>query len=103
MFIDNINNQNFNTKINVLDNNAKKQNYIEPKSFVDHIKTALGEISSIQNNAKIDAEKFMLNKSEIPLNDIMINIQKSAISMQMAIQVRNKLVSSYQEIMNQQI
>ncbi|QCI20815.1 flagellar hook-basal body complex protein FliE [Buchnera aphidicola (Hyperomyzus lactucae)] len=101
MFIDNINHQNTNTKINLLDINIQKNK--EPKNFTDYIKTALEKISTVQNQAKNDSEKFLLNQSEQSLNDIMINLQKSSISIQMAIQIRNKIVSAYQEIMNQQM
>ncbi|AHG60295.1 flagellar hook-basal body complex protein FliE [Buchnera aphidicola] len=103
MFIKNINYHNIHTKINFLNKNINTENNIESNHFIDYIKTALGEISNIQNNAKKDSEKFTLNQSGISLNDVMINLEKSTLSMQMAIQVRNKIISAYQEIMNQQI
>ncbi|QCI22534.1 flagellar hook-basal body complex protein FliE [Buchnera aphidicola] len=102
MFIDNINHQNINTKIDLLDTNTKTQKK-ENDKFIDYVKVALGEISQTQNRAKIDSEKFILNESGISLNDVMINLEKSSISIQMAIQIRNKIVSAYQEIMSQQI
>lgn len=102
MFIDNINHQYINAKINLLDTNTKIQKK-ENDKFLDYIKTALGEISKIQNRAKVDSEKFTLNQSGVSLNDVMINLEKSSISIQMAIQIRNKVISAYQEIMNQQI
>ncbi|MDK1009411.1 flagellar hook-basal body complex protein FliE, partial [Cronobacter sakazakii] len=37
------------------------------------------------------------------LNDVMVDLQKSSISLQMGIQVRNKLVAAYQDIMNMQV
>ncbi|QCI23639.1 flagellar hook-basal body complex protein FliE [Buchnera aphidicola (Macrosiphoniella sanborni)] len=81
--------------------NTKKKEFNE--IFIDCIKTGLGKISNIQNHAKADAEKFILNQPGISLNDVMINLEKSSISIQMAIQIRNKIVSAYEEIMNQQI
>jgi flagellar hook-basal body complex protein FliE len=101
MFIDNINHQNIDTKTNLLDINIQKNK--EPKNFINYVEAALKEISTVQNQANNDAEKFVLNQSEKSLNDVMINLQKSSISIQMAIQIRNKIVSAYQEIMNQQI
>ncbi|QCI17487.1 flagellar hook-basal body complex protein FliE [Buchnera aphidicola (Acyrthosiphon lactucae)] len=102
MFINNIDHQNINTKINLLDINTKTQK-TESDKFMDYIKIGLGEISKTQNHAKSDSEKFILNQSGVSLNDVMINLEKSSISMQMAIQIRNKIMSAYQEIMNQQI
>ncbi|QCI20229.1 flagellar hook-basal body complex protein FliE [Buchnera aphidicola (Brachycaudus cardui)] len=104
MLINNIDYQNLHTKVNFLDKYKNiSQNNVESNNFIDCIKTALGEISKIQKHATKDAEKFVLNQSGISLNDVMINLQKSSLSMQMAIQVRNKIVSAYQEIMSQQI
>jgi len=37
------------------------------------------------------------------IDDVMVDLQKSSISMQMGIQVRNKLVSAYSDIMNMQV
>ena len=37
------------------------------------------------------------------LQDVMISMQKSTIAFQQTIQVRNKLVQAYQEIMNMQV
>jgi len=39
----------------------------------------------------------------VSLNDVMVDLQKSSVSMQMGIQVRNKLVSAYQDVMNMQV
>ena len=33
----------------------------------------------------------------------MVDLQKSSVSLQMGIQVRNKLVSAYQDVMNMQV
>lgn len=101
MLIDNINHKNIYSKIHFSDTSSKANK--ESSNFVNYIKKELGEISEIQKKATIDSEKFQLNQSDISLNDTMINLQKSAISIQMAIQIRNKIVSAYQEIMNQQI
>ena len=101
MFIDNIRHQDIQT-INLLDTNTntkKKEN----ENFINHLKIALRELSNIQNHAKAGAEQFVLNQPGVSLNDVMINLEKSSLSLQMAIQIRNKIVSAYQEIMNQQM
>ena len=45
-------------------------------------------------------EDFTLGKADISLNDVMVDMQKASLSLQMGIQVRNKLVAAYQEIMS---
>ncbi len=39
----------------------------------------------------------------VALNDVMTDMQKASVSMQMGIQVRNKLVAAYQEVMSMQV
>jgi flagellar hook-basal body complex protein FliE len=39
----------------------------------------------------------------VNLHDVMISLQKASLSFQTMVQVRNKLVTAYQEIMNTQV
>ncbi|HEY1846410.1 MAG TPA: flagellar hook-basal body complex protein FliE [Buttiauxella sp.] len=76
----------------------------DPKiSFAGELQSALGRISDTQNAARAQAQKFALGTPGIALNDVMVDLQKSSVSLQMGIQVRNKLVSAYQEVMNMQV
>ncbi|AGN84670.1 MULTISPECIES: flagellar hook-basal body complex protein FliE [Enterobacteriaceae] len=72
-------------------------------SFAGQLHAALDRISDTQNAARTQAEKFTLGEPGVALNDVMTDLQKSSISLQMGIQVRNKLVSAYQDIMNMQV
>ncbi|NIG18032.1 flagellar hook-basal body complex protein FliE [Pantoea sp. Al-1710] len=67
------------------------------------MKAALDKISYTQTAARTQAQDFEMGKPGIQLNDVMVDLQKSSISMQMGIQVRNKLVSAYTDIMNMQV
>ena len=67
------------------------------------MKAALDKISEAQTTARTQAQDFEMGKPGIQLNDVMVDLQKSSISMQMGIQVRNKLVSAYTDIMNMQV
>ncbi|WP_439212280.1 flagellar hook-basal body complex protein FliE [Duffyella gerundensis] len=71
--------------------------------FAAEMRSALDKISETQNSARQQAQDFELGKPGIALNDVMVDLQKSSISMQMGIQVRNKLVSAYSDIMNMQL
>lgn len=71
--------------------------------FSAQMKAALDKISETQTHARTQAQDFTMGKPGIALNDVMIDLQKSSVSMQMGIQVRNKLVAAYQEIMNMQV
>ncbi|ORM57509.1 flagellar hook-basal body complex protein FliE [Pantoea rodasii] len=67
------------------------------------MKAALDKISDTQTAARTQAQDFEMGKPGIQLNDVMVDLQKSSISMQMGIQVRNKMVSAYTDIMNMQV
>jgi len=69
-------------------------------SFAGELKAAIGKISETQQAARKQAQDFELGAPGINLNDVMVDLQKSSISLQMGVQVRNKLVSAYQEVMN---
>lgn len=71
--------------------------------FAGAMKAALDKISDTQTTARTQAQDFELGKPGISLNDVMVDLQKSSVSMQMGVQVRNKLVSAYQDIMNMQV
>ncbi|WLI78954.1 flagellar hook-basal body complex protein FliE [Kosakonia sp. H02] len=72
-------------------------------SFAGQLHAALDRISDTQNAARTQAEKFTLGEPGVALNDVMTDLQKSSVSLQMGIQVRNKLVSAYQDVMNMQM
>ncbi|MGM3174327.1 flagellar hook-basal body complex protein FliE [Dickeya lacustris] len=74
-----------------------------PSGFADELKAALDKINDTRVQAQTQAEAFTLGKPGIALNDVMIDNQKASISLQMGVQVRNKLVSAYQEVMNMSI
>ncbi len=71
--------------------------------FSSHLVNAIGEINQSQVNATKKAQLFTQETPGVELSDVMVDSQKATISLQFAVQVRNKLVTAYQEIMNMQI
>lgn len=67
--------------------------------FAGQLHAAIDRISDTQNAARVQAEKFSLGEPGVALNDVMTDLQKSSVSLQMGIQVRNKLIAAYQDIM----
>ena len=76
---------------------------VQTVSFAGQLHAALDRISDTQTAARPQAEKFTLGEPGVALNDVMTDLQKSSISLQMGVQVRNKLVTAYQDIMNMQV
>lgn len=69
-------------------------------SFSELLFNSLSNINQTQVAAKTQSEDYLSGASNIGLNDVMISLQKSSIALNMGIQVRNKMVSAYQEIMS---
>ena len=70
-------------------------------SFGGVLNNALNEVNDLQNGSQNEMQKFMNNDSD--LHSVMIALEKADISFQMMMQVRNKIVSAYQEIMKTQV
>lgn len=66
--------------------------------FAAELARSLNRVSTVQNEANIQAEAFQMGAPDISLNDVMIDLQKANLSFQMTLQVRNRLVAAYQEI-----
>jgi len=72
-------------------------------SFSDALKNSLEQVSNSQKTAEDLGNRFAMGDDSVSLSDTMIAMQKSNISFQATVQVRNKLVSAYHEIMNMQV
>ena len=72
-------------------------------SFSDALKASLQNVSNAQIQADDMGKKFAAGDDSVSLSDTMIAMQKASISFQATVQVRNKLVSAYHEIMNMQV
>lgn len=67
------------------------------------LKSALDQVNSAQQESGKLAMQFELGAPNANLQDVMISLQKANISFQTMVQVRNKLVSAYHDIMNMQV
>jgi flagellar hook-basal body complex protein FliE len=72
----------------------------EHGGFAAELKRSLDNISGAQTRAYGQAEAFELGKPGVALNDVMVDLQKANVAFQTGLQVRNRLVSAYQEVMN---
>lgn len=72
-------------------------------SFSDALKAQLDNVSNAQNQADDMGKRFSAGDDSVSLSDTMIAMQKASITFQATVQVRNKLVSAYHDIMNMQV
>jgi len=71
--------------------------------FAALLKSSLDQVNESQAKAMGLARDFELGKGDVALHDVMLALQKANIEFQGTVQVRNRLVAAYQDIMNMQI
>ena len=64
---------------------------------------ALQQVSLKQDQAGDYARRFQLGDNNVSLEQTMVALQTANISFQALVQVRNRVVSAYQDIMNMQV
>lgn len=73
------------------------------EEFSALLRQSIDKVNDTQQQAGQLAEAFEAGKDSVDLPEVMIALQKASISFQAMTQVRNKLLSAYQEIMNMQV
>ena len=74
----------------------------EGGDFSQILKSTLDQVNQAQQTAQKMTEDFASGQI-VNLQDVMINLQKASLSFQEMVQVRNKLVSAYHDIMSMQV
>lgn len=77
--------------------NAKKAD------FTQALNQALEQVSLKQNESSSLAQRFQMGDPSVSLERTMVASQTANISFQALVQVRNRVVAAYQDIMNMQV
>lgn len=64
------------------------------------LQQSIASVNDTQQSAGKMAEAFETGAANISLADVMVANQKASVSFQAMLQVRNKLVEAYQDVMN---
>ncbi len=72
-------------------------------NFAEMLKGAINQVNDAQQGADQLAQAFQLGQPDANIQDVMISLQKANLSFQTMVQVRNKLVAAYQDVMNMQV
>lgn len=75
----------------------------EGVDFSALLKQSVDKVSELQSEAGEMKTAFEKGDPNTDLGQVMVAVQKADVSFQAATQVRNKLISAYQEIMNMQV
>lgn len=71
-------------------------------NFVDVLKDSIAKVNTLHGEANTAIEGLVKGETK-NIHETMIAIEKANVSFNMMIQVRNKLLSAYQEIMRMQV
>lgn len=71
--------------------------------FADVLKSSLDGVARVQAQSEAMQKAFVLGDNSVSLSDTMIAMQKASINFQATVQVRNKVVQAYNDIMNMQV
>ncbi|RAK23366.1 flagellar hook-basal body complex protein FliE [Anoxybacillus vitaminiphilus] len=72
------------------------------QAFSQFLKEAINKVNTEQVKSDIMTEKLVKGEN-IDLHQVMIASQKASISLQLALEVRNKVIEAYQEVMRMQV
>ena len=71
--------------------------------FASLLKQSVNQVNDMQQTASTMATAFSAGDPNIDVTEVMIALQKAGVAFQAMTEVRNRLVSAYQEIMSMQV
>ncbi len=72
----------------------------ERGSFADLLKQAVDSVNETQQRSSALQTAYEMGDTSVDITQVMIQMQKASVSFEAMTQVRNRLVSAYQDIMN---
>jgi flagellar hook-basal body complex protein FliE len=70
--------------------------------FRDLLSTAIHQVESARTNATQSVQQFLTGEGE-DLHSTVLSVQRADLEFEMMMQIRNKVVGAYQEVMRMQI
>ena len=71
--------------------------------FSSVLKTSIGQVNDLQQSATSLATAFEQGQPGVDITRVMVEAQKASLAFRAMAEVRNRLVSAYQEVMNMPI
>ena len=68
-------------------------------NFSELVGRALDEVNALKKSSAASAAAYE-SGVDIPLSDVMVNMQKASLAFEATLQVRNKVLKAYEDIMN---
>jgi len=73
-----------------------------PNQFKNIFKNALEKVSKVENEANVQQQLLINGKTE-DLHQVMLAAQKATITIETAVQIQQKVIDAYNEVMRMQI
>lgn len=83
-------------------NESTSQTTNDDKSFGQFLSEALDNVNKLQNDAKQASINLAAGKVD-DVSQVVVATEKAGIALQLTMQVRNKIVDAYQEVMRMQM
>ena len=74
----------------------------EKSGFAATLKDAINSVDKLQKTADVEMQNLATGKSQ-NLHETMIAAEKAEIALRLMVQVRNKMIEAYQDIMRMQV
>ena len=74
-----------------------------PSEFANLLSKGIDQVNQTEQRASQLAAAFQRGEAGVELPQVMLEMQKASVSFRALTEVRNRLVSAYQDIMNMQI
>lgn len=71
--------------------------------FSQLLSDSIGQVNELQKESREMKTAFEIGDPRVDIPEVMIAIQKASLSFEAITEVRNKLLSAYQEVMNMQV
>ena len=75
----------------------------EGEDFASKLKAAVRSVNEVQQESTTMQTKFELGDANVSLPQVMLAMNRSSIAFEATNQVRNRLLSAYQEVMSMQV
>lgn len=72
------------------------------KSFADTLKDAVQSVNTMQQQSDIKIQQLATGKTQ-NVADVMVTAERADIALKLMVQVRNKIIEAYQEVMKMQV
>ncbi len=71
-------------------------------SFADVLKDSINKVSELEKDANVQTENLVKMEGQ-DIHNTMIAVEKADMSFQLMMQIRNKIITAYEEIMKMQV